>query len=601
MNNETTPINSLKRSNRNSGGGRRHGPSSSHASRSKKEDVIPTVGESIRIIPLGGVEEIGKNMTVVEIGNDIIVIDAGFQFKEEDTPGIDYILPNTKYLEERKDRVRAIIITHAHLDHIGAIPFIMERIGNPPMYTRNLTALMVKKRQTEFPHLQPIDFKVVENNERIRIGNLTVGFFGVTHSIPDSMGVIIETPYGNIVTPGDYKLEHMDGIPSEREEAEYKIFDKEKTLVLLTDSTNIENPGFSTPESLVIENLEEIIKNSKSRLIMTMFASHIYRMAAIVKACEKFGKKLVVEGRSMKNNIEITIFAGIINVGKEVIIKPEEMDQYPPDKIVMLVTGAQGDEFSFLGRLINDNYKYFKLSPKDTVLLSSSIVPGNEKAVQKLKDGIARKGAHIMHYRSSEVYIHSTGHGNRGEIEWLHKKIKPKFFIPIHGSHYMLKLHAELAEQLGMQKDNIIVPDDGMIIEIQEGGAKMVKLKETAPSGTVMVDGFTVGDIQEVVIRDRQILAQDGIFVFVAMIDAKTGKLKKSPDIISRGSVYLRESQDLLREARFLIKRAIERSIVTTSPMNFDHVKNVVADEMSRFLFQQTAKRPIVIPVLLSV
>lgn len=324
-------------------------------------------------------------------------------------------------------------------------------------------------------------------------------------------------------------------------------------------------------------------------------------MAAIVKACEKFGKKLVVEGRSMKNNIEITIFAGIINVGKEVIIKPEEMDQYPPDKIVMLVTGAQGDEFSFLGRLINDNYKYFKLSPKDTVLLSSSIVPGNEKAVQKLKDGIARKGAHIMHYRSSEVYIHSTGHGNRGEIEWLHKKIKPKFFIPIHGSHYMLKLHAELAEQIGMNKDNIIVPDDGMIIEIQEGGAKMVKLKETAPSGTVMVDGFTVGDIQEVVIRDRQILAQDGIFVFVAMIDAKTGKLKKSPDIISRGSVYLRESQDLLREARFLIKRAIERSIVTTTPMNFDHVKNVVADEMSRFLFQQTAKRPIVIPVLLSV
>jgi len=588
----------LKRSGRNN---RRQVPSSSHASRSKREDVIPVVGENIRIIPLGGVEEIGKNMTAIEIGDDIIVIDAGFQFKEEDTPGIDYILPNTKYLEERKDRVRAILISHAHLDHIGAIPFIMERIGNPPMYTRNLTSLMVKKRQTEFPHLPEIDFKIVENNDRIRMGNLTVRFFGVTHSIPDSMGIIIETPYGNIVTPGDYKLEHTDGIPSEREEKEYKVFDTEKTLLLLTDSTNIENPGFSTPEALVIENLEEIIKNSKNRLIMTMFASHIYRMAAIVHACEKFGKKLVVEGRSMKNNIEITIFAGIINVGKDVIIKPEEMDQYAPDRIVMLVTGAQGDEFSFLGRLINDNYKHFKLSPKDTVLLSSSIVPGNEKAVQKLKDGIARKGAHIMHYRTSEVYIHSTGHGNRGEIEWLHRKIKPKFFIPIHGSHYMLKLHAELAEQLGMPKDHIIVPDDGMIIEIQDQGSKIVALKEKAPSGTVMVDGFTVGDIQEVVIRDRQILAQDGIFVFVAMIDSKTGKLKKSPDIISRGSVYLRESQDLLRESRFIIKRAIERSIVTSNPMNFEHVKNVVTDEMSRFLFQQTAKRPIVIPVLLSV
>jgi ribonuclease J len=599
---------------RSTGGGGRGGrggmrahdrprPMNRHGGEDKKNGGIipPLEAGHIRIIPLGGVEEIGKNMTVVEIGNDIIVIDAGLQFKEEDTPGIDYILPNTKYLEERKDRVRAIIITHAHLDHIGAIPFIMDRIGNPPMYTRNLSALMIKKRQVEFPHLQPIDFKVVENSDRIRIGDLTVRFFGVTHSIPDSMGVIIETPYGHIVTPGDYKLEHTDGIPSDREEKEFKIFDTEKTLLLLTDSTNIENPGFSTPEAQVIENLEEIIKNSKNRLIMTMFASHIYRMAAIVKACEKFGKKLVVEGRSMKNNIEITIFAGLINVGKDVMIKPEDMGNYPPDKIVMLVTGAQGDEFSFLPRLINDNYKHFKLSSKDTVLLSSSIVPGNEKAVQKLKDGIARKGAHIMHYRTSEVYIHSTGHGNRGEIEWLHKKTKPKFFIPIHGSHYMLKLHAELAESLGMKKENIIVPDDGMIIEIREGGEKIIALKEKAPSSTVMVDGFTVGDIQEVVIRDRQILAQDGIFVFVAMIDAKTGRLKKSPDIISRGSVYLRESQDLLRESRFLIKRTIERNINVANPINFDHVKNIVADEMARFLFQQTAKRPIVIPVLLSV
>ena len=567
----------------------------------KKGDVIPAIGESIRIIPLGGVEEIGKNMTVIEIGEDIIVIDAGFQFKEEDTPGIDYILPNTRYLEERKDRVRAMIITHGHLDHIGALPFIMDRIGNPPLYTRNLTSLMIKKRHSEFPHLEPINFKIVENNDQLKIGKLSVKFFGVTHSIPDSMGIIIETPYGGIVTPGDYKLEHTDGIPSEREEKEYSVFDKEKTLVLLTDSTNIENPGFSTPEKLVNENLEQIVKNTKGRLIMTMFASHIYRIAHIVKSCEKYGKKLVIEGRSMKNNIEITMFAGLLKVDKNVIIKPEDIDQYPPDKVVVLATGAQGEEFSFLGRLISGTYKNFKLNERDTVLLSSSIVPGNEKAVQRLKDGIARKGARIVHYRTSEVYIHSTGHGNRGEIEWLHKKIKPKFFIPIHGSHYMLKLHAELAEQLGMAKDHIVVPDDGMIIEIQEGGQKMIALKEKAPSATVMVDGFTIGDIQEVVIRDRQILAQDGIFVFVAMIDAKTGKLKKSPDIISRGSVYLRESQDLLREARFLIKRTIERNITTSNPVNFDHVKNVVTDEMTRFLFQQTAKRPIVIPVLLSV
>jgi ribonuclease J len=576
-------------------------PNSTARADKKKPDTIPPIGDNIRVIILGGVEEIGKNMMMVEIGNDILVIDAGFQFKEDDTPGIDYILPNTKYLEERKDKIRGIIITHGHLDHIGGIPFIMDRIGNPPLYTRNLTSLMIKKRQSEFPHLQPIDYKIVENNDRLKIGGMSVRFFGVTHSIPDSLGVIVETPHGNIITPGDYKLEHEDGKPTDREEQEYKIFEKEKNLLLLTDSTNIENPGFSTPERLVNENLEEIVKNAKGRLIMAMFASHIHRISHIVKACEKYGKKLVIEGRSMKNNIEITMFAGLLKVDKNVIVKPEDIDKYPPDKMVVLATGAQGEDFSFLGRLINDNYKNFKLNSRDTVVLSSSIVPGNEKAVQRLKDGIARKGARIVHYRTSEVYIHSTGHGNRGEIEWLHKKIKPKFFIPIHGSHYMLKLHAELAEQLGMRKENIIVPDNGTIIEIQNDGEKIVALKEKAPSGTVMVDGFTVGDIQEVVIRDRQILAQDGIFVLVAMIDSKTRKLKKSPDIISRGSVYLRESQELLREARYIIKRSIERNIEGNYPINFDHIKNIVAEDVSRFLFQQTAKKPIVIPVLLGI
>ncbi len=587
-------------------GGRRERPRSMPTrntfTEKKRTDVIPQLAEgNIRIIALGGVEEVGKNMSLVEIGDDIIVIDAGFGFKEEETPGIDYILPNTKYLEERKDKIRGIIITHGHLDHIGGLPFIMDRIGNPPLYTRNLTSLMIKKRHTEFPHLAPIDYKVVENNEQIKIGKLSVKFFGVTHSIPDSMGVIIETPYGSVVTPGDYKLNHKDGIAIEAEEKEYAVFDKEKVLCLLTDSTNIENPGFSTPEEVVQSNLEEIIKNINGRLIMAMFSSHIYRIAHIVRSCEKYGKKLVVEGRSMKNNIEIVMFAGLLKVDKSVIIKPEDIDQYPPEKVVVLATGAQGEDFSFLDRLINEQYKHFKLTSKDTVLLSSSIIPGKEKAVQRLKDGIARKGARIMHYRTSDVYIHSTGHGNRGEIEWLHKKLKPKFFIPIHGNHYMLKLHAELAESLGMPRQNIVVPDNGMIIEIQDKGEKIVALKEKAPSGTVMVDGFTIGDIQEVVIRDRQILAQDGIFVFVAMIDSKTGKLKKSPDVISRGSVYLRESQELLREARFIIKRTIERNTTAGDPINFEYIKNLVTEETSRFLFQQTAKRPIVIPVLLSV
>ena len=569
--------------------------------RRKETGKIPPVGENIRIIPLGGVEEIGKNMTVVEINGDIIVIDMGFKFKEEDTPGIDYILPNTKYLEERKEKIRGVIITHGHLDHIGGIPYIMDRIGNPPVYTRNLTSLMIKKRQSEFPHLPALDFKVIETNDKIKIGNLSVRFFGVTHSIPDAMGIIIETPYGQIVTPGDFKLTHVDGKPSAEEEKAYDSVAKEKVLLLLGESTNIENPGFSTPEAQVHENLDEIIKNIKGRLIIGMFASHILRILKVIDACDKYGKKLVIEGRSMKNNIDILVQAKLLELKKGLVISGQDLSGYPPDKIVVLATGAQGDEFAALMRMGTKTHKYFHINDRDTVLLSSSIIPGNEKAVEKLKDNLARLGAKIISIQTSDVYIHSTGHGNRGEIEWLHRKLRPKFFIPVHGNHYRLKLHAELAQNLGVPKENIVVADDGTIIEIQDKGEKIKVLKEKAPSGTVMVDGFSIGDIQEVVIRDRQILSQDGIFVIIALVNSTNGKLKKSPDIISRGSVYLRESQDLLRQARFLIKKTIEDATEGTHPINFDYVKNNLTEAVSKFLFQKTAKRPIVIPVLLGV
>jgi len=567
----------------------------------KDGPAIPPIGENIRIIPLGGVEEIGMNMTVVEIGNDIIVIDAGFKFKEGDTPGIDYILPNTKYLEDRKSKIRGVIITHGHLDHIGGLPYIMDRIGNPPIYTRNLTSLMLKKRQAEFPHLPPVEYKIVEGNDKIKIGEMSVSFFGVTHSIPDSMGVIIDTPYGAVVNPGDFKLNHVNGKPTEEEENNFKVFDKTKVLVFLGESTNIENPGFSTPEVLVHDNLDEIIRTIKSRLIIGMFASHILRIVKVFEACEKYGKKVVLEGRSMKNNVEILIQAGLLDIKKDTIISGQDLSGYAPDKIVVLATGAQGDEFAALMRMGNKTHKYFQITNRDTVLLSASIIPGNEKAVEKLKDNLSRLGAKIISIQTSDVYIHSTGHGNRGEIEWLHKKLKPKFFIPIHGNHFRIKLHAELAMNLGMPPENVIVPDDGTIIEVQEKGTKFVALQAKAPDTTVMVDGFTIGDIQEVVLRDRQMLAQDGIFIVFAIVNATTGKLKKSPDIISRGFVYLRESQDLLRETRHLIKKTIEDNTNGMHPINFDYVKDNVTDTVGRYLFQKTAKRPIVIPVLLGI
>ena len=568
----------------------------------KEDDVVPPFeNDTIRILTLGGVEEVGKNMTAIEFRNDIVIVDMGFQFKEESAPGIDYILPNTKYLEERKGKIRAVVITHGHLDHIGGIPYIMDRIGNPPIYTRNLSALMIKKRQTEFPHLPNLDIRVVEKNETIKAGDLKIRFFSVSHTIPDAMGLIIETPYGSIVTPGDYKLDHTDGVPTEEEEAEYGIFEKEKVLLLMSDSTNIENPGFSTSEKLVHKNLEEIIKSIKGRLIIGTFSSQMERMVKIIEIAEKYGKKIVVEGRSMKTNIEIATLAGILKIKKDTIISSQDTDSVPPDRIVVLATGAQGEEFAALMRMATKSHKFLRINERDTILLSSSIVPGNEKTVAKLKDNLARQGAKIVHYRTSDVYIHSSGHGNRGEIEWLHKKIKSKFFIPIHGHHYMVRLHAELAENLGMMKKDIAIPDNGSIMEIRNKGTEMVKLEQKAPSGLIMVDGFSIGDIQEVVIRDRQMLAQDGMFVIVAIINTTTGKLKKSPDIISRGFIYLRESQELLRSARLIIRKTIEDETAGMNPIDFDFLKGIVTDQLSKFLFQKTAKHPIVMPVLIGV
>lgn len=571
----------------------------------KNMKIPPVENGVIRIIPLGGVEEIGKNMTAIEIGDDIIVIDAGMSFSNEATPGVDYVIPNTTYLEERKDKIRALIITHGHLDHIGGVPLVLSRIGNPPVYSRNLSILMMRKRQAEFPHLPAMKENIVEKDEVLTLGKIRVRFFGVTHTIPDSMGLIIETEHGWIVTPGDYKLDQVDGVVSKQEEKEYSIFDKAKVLLLLTDSTNIENEGFSLPEEKVHKGLESLIKKINGRIIIAAFASHITRLAYVVKAAEALGKKIVLDGRSMKTNIEVAVEAGYFEPKKGTIIPIEEINNYPANKIVILMTGAQGEEFASLNRAANKTHTKFTLHKGDTIILSASIIPGNERAIEKMKDGLARQGVKIIGYRTAgEDYVHATGHGNKEDVRWLHRKTHPKFFIPIHGNHYRLQLHKDLAMELGMSEENIVVPDNGSIIEISADGQKIITRKEKAPSGVMMVDGVSISDTQDVVIRDRVMLAQDGMFVIIALVDQKTGKLKKSPDLISRGFVYLKENQELLRQVRIIIKKSIEDSTAkmsTTNPMDFDHVKAGLGETVSKFLYQKTEKRPLVIPVILSV
>lgn len=566
----------------------------------KDPDVIPPLAKGdLRIVPLGGVEEVGRNMTAIEYGEDIIVVDAGIQFTDAETPGVDYILANTKYLEERVDRIRALVITHGHLDHIGGIPYLITRLGNPPIYTREFGSLLIRKRQEEFPHLPPLDIRIVDASDKsIPISkDLKVRFFGLTHSIPDSTGIIIETPLGDIINTGDVRVENEDGVPVDKEVEQYKMFKDRNVLLFTMDSTGIEKPGFSPSEASILKNIDEIVAKADGRIILATFASQVERIIEFFNTAKRYGRKVVIEGRSMKTNVDIVKHLGLVDVSH--IIPVEDIEKYPANKIMMIVTGAQGEEFAALMRMSNRTHKHVRLIRSDTVILSSSIIPGNERAISKLKDNLFRHDSKIITYLDSDV--HTSGHGKRGELEWIHKQIDYKYFMPVHGHHYMLKQHAELAEQLGCARENIIVPDNGSVIEIRKGGDEFIKLKEKAPSDDVVVEGFSVGDVSEVVIRDRKMLAEDGIFVVIAMVNTRTGRLKKSPDIIARGFVYLRESQDLLSEARSVIKKSIESSTAGMNPINFDYAKNAVTDDVSRFLFQKTAKKPMVIPVILGV
>lgn len=565
----------------------------------RQHTPIPPIGETVvRIIPLGGVEEIGRNMTAIEIGNDIFVLDCGFQFREEETPGVDYILPNTGYLEERRDKVRGLLISHGHLDHIGGIPYILDRIGNPTIYTRRLTGMMIKKRQEEFAASAPVQIREVEKDEVIRMGNHTVRFFGVTHTVPDSMGIIIETKWGDVVFTGDIKLNHKDGTPSEEEQREFGIFKNRNVLCLLMDSTNVWQPGFSIPEANVYATLEKIITESKGRLIIAMFASHLERLIRVMQFAEQNAKKVVIDGRSMRTNIEIARELGLIKYRDETVINVEDLDRFPPERIVILATGAQGDEFASLARIGNKSHKYIRLHPHDTIVLSSSVIPGNERAVQKLKDNLSRQGARIITYHASDV--HASGHGNREEAVWIHKQIRPKFFVPVHGYHYMLRVHADVAEELGVPRENIIVPDNSSIIEII-GGEKIALLPMKAPNELRVVEGHTVSELSDVLMRDRKALGQEGFCVVVATVDRRSGRLHKSPDIISRGFVYLRDNKDLMDQTRLIIRKSVETAMKNPRAADLDNARENLAEDVARFLLMKTQKRPIVIPVIVSI
>jgi len=552
---------------------------------------------NLRIIALGGLEEVGRNMTVFEYKDDIIIVDMGLQFPEEDMPGIDYIIPNTAYLKDKRDRIRGIIITHGHYDHIGAIPHSMGRLGNPPIYATPLTAGIIKKRQEDFPQAPRLNIHEIKETDKIDLGCFKIEFFHVNHNIPDGVGIVIDTPVGRLVHTGDFKFDHTPVGDKPIDISRLKEISQPGVKVLMSDSTSAEKPGHSISEKEIQDNLEIIFKEAPGRIIIATFASLISRVQEVLNLAEKYDRKVAIDGYSMKTNVEIAKKLGYLKSQKGTIIRVNSANDYPNKKIVILCTGAQGEDNAVLMRIVNQEHRHIKIQKGDAIIFSSSVVPGNERTVQSLKDVLWRQGGRVYHYQMMD--IHAGGHGQEEDLRAMLELIKPKFFIPIHGSYYMLKLHGEIAEAVGIPSKNIIIGRNGKVILL---GQKSIKIsEERVPNNYVMVDGLGVGDVGQVVLRDRQTMAQDGMFVIIAVINSKTGRVYGEPDIISRGFVYLRESKDLLDQVRRKIKEIVSHTATSEHTVNWVYVKENIRDKIGQFLYTKTQRRPMVLPVIIEI
>lgn len=559
---------------------------------------ISDAGPTLRFIPFGGCGEVGRSMYVYEYQDDIVIIDMGLQFPEEDMPGIDYLIPNVEYLKPKKKNIRGIIITHGHYDHIGAIPHLLDSLGNPPMYATALTRGMILKRQDDFKQYPKPNIEIITSESRFRLGSFEIEFFHVNHNIPDCVGVVLKTPGGTVVHTGDFKFDHTPVNERPADIARLSELGRQGVTLLVSESTDAEVPGHQISEMEVQKSLEEIFKVAQGRIIAATFASLLTRVQQLVWLSEKYNRKVLIEGYSMKQNVAVAQELGYLHVKRGTIIEPKEFDNYRDEQITVVCTGAQGEDRAVLMRIANNEHKSIALKPQDSVIFSSSVIPGNEATVQRLKDVLYKKAAKVYHYASMD--IHAGGHAKREELKMMINLTKPKYLIPIHGNYFMLKLHADLACEAGIPKENAVIVEDGEIAQITPSEIK--KLKEKIPMDHVMVDGLGVGDVKEVVLRDRQHLAEDGIFVIITLVDANTGRVRTSPDIISRGFIYLKESQDLLKEVRTRTRKTVEELTVNGErPINWTHIKDTLREKIGQFLFNKTQRRPMVLPVVIEI
>ncbi len=547
----------------------------------------------LQIIPLGGLGEIGKNMTAFRYQDTIIVIDAGLKFPEEELLGIDIVIPDISYLVENRDKVKAILLTHGHEDHVGSLPYVLKEI-NVPVYGSRLTLGLVERKLDEH-NINSSILHVVKPRDIITIGPYDIEFFRVCHSIPDALGIAIHTPLGIVVHTGDIKL---DQTPVDGQLVDFRKFSElgEKgVLVMLGDSTNADRPGYTLSEKVVGNTFDELFGKCDGRIIVTTFASNVHRIQQVVSTADKYHRKVCVIGRSMVNNVQVAMTLGYINIPEGMLIEMEDISDYPAEEIVIVTTGSQGEPMSALTRMATADHRWVGIEPGDTVIISATPIPGNEKLVSRTVDLLFKQGAEVVYERSMGVHV--SGHASQEELKIILNLIKPKYFIPVHGEYHHLIKHAKLAESLGIPKENIFVAENGQVIEV---GKKKGGINGKVSSGRILVDGLGVGDVGNIVLRDRRQLSQEGIMIVVVTINKDKGGVVAGPDIVSRGFVYVRESEELIVDAKEKVKEALD-ACTQKNITEWAVIKSQIRDRLSRHLYEKTGRRPMILPIIMEV
>jgi ribonuclease J len=553
--------------------------------------------EPVRLVPLGGLGEIGKNMMAIEYAGEILLVDAGLMFPDDEMLGVDLVIPDVTYLQDKLDRIRGIAVTHGHEDHIGGLPYLLPQLNYPPVYASKLTQGLISVKLHEHRLHEMARLHEIQPETTEQIGVFKVRFLRVNHSIPDAMAIAVTTPAGTIVHTGDYKFDHTPVDERRMELGAFSRLGDEGVLVMLGDSTRVESPGYTSSERVIAETFDSLFAKAPGRIMVATFASLISRVQMVVDAAAKHNRKVALLGRSMINNVQMAIELGYLHIPAEMLVPIEDINHVPPRQLVIVCTGSQGEPTSALTRIANGDNRWVAIQPGDTVILSSTPIVGNERAVYRNIDNLIRQGAEV--YYQGKAHVHVSGHASREELKLMLALLRPKYVVPVHGEFRMLAAHKELAISMGVAPENVVVAQDGDIIEVSDEAG--IAIVDHIPSGNVYVDGLGVGDVGQVVLRDRQVLSKDGILIVVLTVDSETGEPIAPPDIISRGFVYERESEKLMDAARQRVQTTLHHAAQHHRATDWGFLKNKIRDTLGEFFYDRLKRRPMILPVVVEV